>query len=316
MESSCGTHSLLSEHFMIVDEEAAPIDARIEVVTPENIAVHYRVAGPLRRVLALLIDLAILCCVCVSVSMLAGFAGLFSSPGFATGALLVTYFLLYWFAFGAQEAYFNGRTLGKYILGLRVITVDGQPINGLQAIMRSFLRLPSFMLPLVDLITMTLNDKFQRLGDIVCGTVVVVEERNWLFGVAKLEDPRAVQLSAYIPANFEITKSLAKALSTYVERRKFFTPPRRREVARHIAEPLLHRFELPNDTSYDLLLCALYYRAFIADRGAEDEHVAALVAAAAPSFANPFNNSAMNTSTTGNGINRTDVIFPSSTRGG
>jgi uncharacterized RDD family membrane protein YckC len=275
---------------MIADGNEAPLDARIEVVTPENIAVHYRVAGPLRRVLALLIDLALLCCVYVAVSVLAGIAGVFSSPGFAMGAMLVAYFLLYWFAFGAQEAYFNGRTLGKYILGLRVITIDGQPINGLQAIMRSFLRLPSFMLPIVDLITMTLNDKFQRLGDIVCGTVVVVEDRSWLFGVAKLEDPRAVQLAAYIPANFEITKSFAKALSTYVERRKFFTPPRRREVARHLAEPLLHRFDLPSDTSYDLLLCALYYRAFIADRGDDDQHVAALAAAATPFAAqvNPF----------------------------
>jgi hypothetical protein len=30
---------------------------------------------------------------------------------------------------------------------------------------------------------------------------------------------------------------------------------------------LLEHFHLPRDTSQDLLLCALYYRAFIADRG-------------------------------------------------
>ena len=73
-----------------------------------------------------------------------------------------------------------------------------------------------------------------------------------------------------------MTKSLAKALATYVERRKFFSPPRRREVARHIAEPLLRKFELPADTSYDLLLCALYYRAFIADRGEDEQQAAAM----------------------------------------
>jgi hypothetical protein len=49
-------------------------------------------------------------------------------------------------------------------------------------------------------------------------------------------------------------------------------------VARHLAEPLLKRFGLPPDTSYDLLLCALYYRSFIADRG-EDEKQAAAIAA-------------------------------------
>ncbi|MFV1968574.1 MAG: hypothetical protein ACC628_24400, partial [Pirellulaceae bacterium] len=44
----------------------------------------------------------------------------------------------------------------------------------------------------------------------------------------------------------------------------------RREVARHLAEPLLARFGFPPDTSYDLLLCALYHRAFIADAGDSD----------------------------------------------
>ena len=79
---------------------------------------------------------------------------------------------------------------------------------------------------------------------------------------------------------------MAKALATYVERRRFFTPPRRREVARHLAEPLLERFGLPPDTSYDLLLCALYYRTFIADRS-QDERLLA-EAQAAFAAANPF----------------------------
>jgi hypothetical protein len=75
-------------------------------------------------------------------------------------------------------------------------------------------------------------------------------------------------------------------LATYVERRRFFTPPRRREVARHLAEPLLEKFGLPGDTSYDLLLCALYYRTFIADRS-QDERLLA-EAQAAFAAANPF----------------------------
>src|SRR5207248_10677896 len=131
-----------------------------------------------------------------------------------------------------------------------------------------------------------LNRKYQRLGDLVAGTIVVVEERQWLTGVAKLEDPRAIQLAAYLPPNFVVSRSLAKSLATYVERRRFFTPPRRREVARHLAIPLLDRFGLPADTSYDLLLCALYYRTFVADRS-QDERLLA-EAQAAFAAANPF----------------------------
>jgi hypothetical protein len=136
------------------------------------------------------------------------------------------------------------------------------------------------------IIVMMLSRKYQRLGDLVAGTIVVVEERQWLTGVAKLDDPRAIQLAAYLPPNFVVSRSLAKVLATYVERRRFFTPPRRREVARHLAIPLLDRFGLPPDTSYDLLLCALYYRTFIADRS-DDERLLA-EAQAAFTASNPF----------------------------
>jgi len=99
----------------------------------------------------------------------------------------------------------------------------------------------------------------------------VVEERHWLTGVAKLEDPRAAQLAEYLPADLQVSPTLARTLATYVERRRFFTQPRRREVARHLGEPLLERFGFRRDTSCDLLLCALYYRTFIADRPEEDK---------------------------------------------
>jgi uncharacterized RDD family membrane protein YckC len=256
---------------------AAPIDATTEVVTPENIAVHYRVAGPVRRALSFLIDFTLYVLIMAAGTFAIAMTGIALGP-LTEAALALFWFLVYWFFFGAQEWLMRGRTLGKMALGLRVISIDGQPINGLQAIMRALLRLPDFLVPIVDLVTMSMNDRFQRLGDIVCGTVVVFDERQWLFGVAKLDDPRAVQLAGYLPPDFEVSKSLAKALSTYVERRRFFSPPRRREVARHLAEPLLKQFGLPADTSYDLLLCALYYRAFIADRG-EDEQQAAAIAA-------------------------------------
>ena len=148
------------------------------------------------------------------------------------------------------------------------------------------LRAADLLIPLLGLLVMTLNRKYQRLGDLVAGPIVVVEERQWLTGVAKLDDPRSIQLAAYLPPNFVVTRSLAKSLATYVERRRFFTPPRRREVARHLAIPLLDRFGLPPDTSYDLLLCALYYRTFIADRSQDERMLAEAQAAFAAN--NPF----------------------------
>jgi uncharacterized RDD family membrane protein YckC len=267
------------------------LDTTIDVVTPENIAFHYRVAGPFRRWPAFLLDLGIriglyMACAFVLILLL-GMTRLGGGPMVAI--MLISWFVLEWFYGGFFETFWNGQTPGKRVMSVRVVSVNGQPINGMQAVMRNLLRLvdmapflslemlgiplPMYSIPtfLVGLVAMALNRRFQRIGDLVCGTVVIIEDRHWLTGVAKIDDPRAARLAEYLPADFVVGRSLSQALSAYVERRRYFSPARCREVARHLAEPLLDQFHLPPDTSHDLLLCALYYKAFIADRAEEDD---------------------------------------------
>ncbi len=272
----------------------AQLDATMNVVTPENISFQYRVAGPFRRLPAFLLDLllraGIITVLYFAVAMLSiASLGNLTFSGMMVAVLIVSWFVVSWFYGGLFETYMNGQTPGKIIMRIRVLTVDGQPIGGMQAIMRNLMRdadmfpllsiqllgapVPFYVIPTfgLGLIVMMLNRRFQRLGDIVCGTVVVMEERKWLAGVAKLEDPRAAQLAEYIPTNFVVSRSLARALAAFVDRRRFFSQPRRTEVAKFLAEPLLREFGMAADTSYDLLLCALYYRTFVADRPEELE---------------------------------------------
>ena len=255
----------------------AHIDSTVEIVTPENIAFHYQVAGPFRRLPAFLLDMLIRAGVFTLAWIVLGFAGIFTTfGGIVFAAMTVFWFLLDWFYGGVFETWMNGQTPGKWVMGIRVLSVDGQPINGIQAIMRNIIRSIDMFPPptfAIGLISMTLARSYRRIGDLVCGTVVVVEERKWLTGVAQLEDPRVAQLANYIPADYQVSRTLARTLAAYVDRRRFFSLPRRREVARHLAEPLLIQFGFPADTSYDLLLCALYFRTFIADRG-DEEHIA------------------------------------------
>lgn len=265
---------------------APPLDATIYVVTPENIAFEYRLAGPFRRLPAFLLDLCIGTAIFIGLTIVISFTVSIASPYLAFALMFLLFFLVWWFYGVLFETFMNGQTPGKHVMGLRVLADTGQPINGMQATLRNLLRAADLLLPLFGLLVMALNRKYQRLGDLVAGTIVVVEERQWLTGVARLEDPRAIQLAAFLPPNFVVSRSLAKSLATYVERRRFFTPPRRREVARHLAIPLLDRFGLPPDTSYDLLLCALYYRTFIADRSQDERLLAEAQAAFAAN--NPF----------------------------
>jgi uncharacterized RDD family membrane protein YckC len=262
---------------------ARQLDLRIEVQTPENIAFQYRVAGPFRRLPAYLVDVAVRGLLTFGFVML--FIMAFGSVGLAGlgfGLGLAYWFAMSWFYGGLFETYWNGQTPGKRMFGLRVVCVDGRPINGVQAILRNILRaadsLPVVPLPgmeqampilplyLVGVITPLFNARYQRLGDLVCGTMVIAEEKQYGATIIQMKDPEAIQLAAALPANLQVSRPLGRALVKYVSRRAAFGAERRAEIARRLGEALAAQYNLPRQLSYDLLLCALYYRAFIADR--------------------------------------------------
>src|SRR5262249_62197342 len=123
----------------------------------------------------------------------------------------VMYFVIAWFYGVLFETFCNGQTPGKRVLGLRALTDNGRPMDGMQATLRNLLRVADLFAPLVAMAVATLNRRYQRLCDLVAGTIVIVEERQWLTGVAKLEDPRAIQLAAYPPPNLSVSPSPAHA---------------------------------------------------------------------------------------------------------
>jgi len=260
------------------------IDTTIEIITPENIAFRYRVAGPFRRLPAYLIDLAIRLTLAFGGMFLLSFAfGMIGWGGIGIGLGLILWFVLAWFYGGLFEAFWNGQTPGKRLLQIRVLAVDGRPINALQAVLRNILRAIDSAPPLVffgqpiwflgtylvGLVAAATNNRFQRLGDLVCGTMVVLEERSMrLPALARADLPAVRKLEGLIPPSFQPDRSLSRALAAYVERRLHFSLARRHEIARHLGEPLRQRLGLPPGTNLDLLLCALYERAFM-DRRAQ-----------------------------------------------
>lgn len=245
------------------------VDTQIEIVTPENIAFHYRIAGPFQRLPAFIIDKVVqFGAIGVGFLVLGLAFALAGLPGMGFGAAMVVYFLVSWFYGGLFETFWNGQTPGKRLLKLRVLSADGQPINGLQAVLRNVLRAVDFLPPVFYLVGFTSafwNDRFARLGDLACGTMVIVEEPRYASGVIRVTEPEALALAGELPAQIDVSRSLAQALSSYVGKRRYLPWARRVQIARHVAEPLREQFGLPLGTSYDLLLCALYHRVFFAD---------------------------------------------------
>jgi uncharacterized RDD family membrane protein YckC len=276
----------------------AVLDTALRVTTPENIAFQYRLAGPFPRVLAYLLDVlvsvasygalvyALILLFALAIVPLAenlGLGGMMQSlMEAAIGFSLIGYFIVYWFYGAIFETYFNGQTLGKRWTKLRVLTTDGHSIDGVQATLRNFFRLldiapvvpistflateeqTTIAIPtcLFGMIMMTLSSKYQRVGDLVAGTIVINEQISRAPSLVTFSDPRVPDLAALIPAGFVVSASLSKAIADYADQRRHLPPQRVGEIASHVARPLLQRFGLPADTNYDLLLCALYYKTF------------------------------------------------------
>ncbi len=249
------------------------IDSHIRVVTPENIGFEYRVASPFERLVAFLIDALIMILVIGVVCILSVLLfGYFGAEGMGMGVALVTYFLISWFYGGVFETFWNGQTPGKRSLGLRVLQTDGSPINAGQAVLRNFLRFVDsqpFYTYLVGLASTAMTRRYQRLGDLACGTMVVAEDRSRATRFNEINDVLLGPVENLLPPGALPSRALAKAISQYVDRRRYFGPARRAEIARHVGEVFVKQHNLPPGIDHDALLCVLYRRAFLTNRDQE-----------------------------------------------
>ena len=69
----------------------------------------------------------------------------------------------------------TGLTLGKWLMGLRVVKLNGEPYDPRAVLLRNIIRIVDILpfLYLVGLISVAVSRKDQRLGDLAAGTLVV-----------------------------------------------------------------------------------------------------------------------------------------------
>lgn len=166
----------------------------LAIDTPEQIDLHFSVAGIGSRFVALLLDWLLI----GAAGLVVGLVSLFifgvlgashklqSFGPWLAGILLLILFLFTWCYFALFEAYWTGQTPGKRVMKLRVIKDTGRQITLFEALARNLLRYVDYLpgLYLAGVITMLCNKRHKRLGDYVAGTLVVherTEEQPLLF---------------------------------------------------------------------------------------------------------------------------------------
>ncbi len=217
------------------------LDTTHSIETPEGVEIDLRPAGPFPRALAWLIDFALRIAGIFAIFL---FSSLIGPMGW--GVALIVFFIAEWLYPVFFEVFFRGRTPGKKAMSIAVVHQDGTPVGWGASLLRNLLRtvdsLPYFPLfpeigaglavPVygVGLLAVLMNRRFQRLGDLVAGTLVVYEEKIIHSKIETLDiEPAPPPLSLSLPEQ--------RALISYSERAGRLTEGRTAELA-DILSPL------------------------------------------------------------------------------
>lgn len=243
----------------------------VSIITPENIRVTYQLAGIASRFMATLVDLLLqfLLSVLVFMGIRLG-AGAEALGGMGLGSLLsavglITLYLI-WFAYALFfEAFWNGRTPGKRLFGLRVIRDGGYPITFIASATRNILRFADFgifpfsgapviLCGLPGLLSIFLSSQYKRIGDYAAGTLVIIEKGLNPLGEGNHAPltPAAAAYAPYLRNLDRLTAEEHRLLRRFVARRKDLEIPIQAALGEKIARHLLPRLEMEVPIQFQL----------------------------------------------------------------
>ncbi len=147
------------------------------IVTPEAVLLQFETAGAGSRAAGEVLDVFLQLFV---LSVVGGAALAVGSYAGHTAAAVIALVMVLLVLVGypvASETLWNGRTLGKAALGLRVVTVEGGPVRFRHSAIRGIVGLFEIYATLgsVALMTIIFSRRDQRVGDHMAGTIILRE---------------------------------------------------------------------------------------------------------------------------------------------
>lgn len=145
----------------------------VSIQTAQNVTIEYETAGVGERILAAMVDYIILFAYAFLV-ILAYVAARDYIKNFTAAFFILMALPAFLYDLICETA-MDGQSFGKKLIGIKVVKLDGtQPSVG-SYLLRWVLRIVdiSFLGGTVAVITILLNGKGQRLGDIAAGTTVI-----------------------------------------------------------------------------------------------------------------------------------------------
>lgn len=206
------------------------------LVTPEAVRLDLPEATVGSRGAAILVDWIAQAVIAFVLLIGSGFA--LGAPGLpewipGTIALVLTFLVVFGYPIGF-ETVTRGRTPGKMLLGLRVVTVEGAPVRFRHAAIRAALGLVDFGLTsgFGAVLSSLLSRRNQRLGDFAAGTVVLRERVAG--GAASVRTFEAPPAAAGIADSIDVSGLTTRdyaAVRAFLVRADTLPPERRDAIA-------------------------------------------------------------------------------------
>jgi uncharacterized RDD family membrane protein YckC len=206
------------------------LDTRYRVEIPGGIHLEAQVVGPAARAFALAIDTVI---GAILIFLLTLVAIPLDIGGMGGGLFLVMLFIIEWLYPVLFEVLARGQTPGKKMLGIAVVNDDLSPVTLGTSLVRNLLRTVDFLplFYLAGLVTMLTNRRFQRLGDLAAGTLVV--------SISKSARAAAVDDVPPLAPAIALSRGEQTAVVDFLQRSGQLSAPRQQELAA-ILEGITH----------------------------------------------------------------------------
>ncbi len=247
------------------------IEQQRGIVTPEAVVLEFETAGVASRAIAFAIDLFVMVVmwgiVITFLSLVVTMGGGAAGGGTGTETLLVilnlvvVFFVLFGYP-ALAETFLRGRTVGKLVCGLRVVTSEGGPVRFRHAALRSIFSVAEIYLTLGTLAvtSIVLTRDNQRLGDVFAGTIVLRERTGETRSIA-VRFPAPVGYEEYVMRldTSGVTRDLYLVVRRFLMRVGELTPSARASLAVELAAPTARRMRHtpPTEISPELFLACV-----------------------------------------------------------
>ena len=164
--------------------------SKLAINTAQNVNLNYKLIGLGERMVAFLIDGVILITYITIMENLMSLSDIFDADGWTKRGFLGLFMLPAFFYSVICHIVFGGQTIGKMIMKIKVVRIDGSPTEWYNLFVRWMLRIVDIWIfsPSIGILSILLSDKKQRIGDSAAGTVVISVKKKHKITSTILED--------------------------------------------------------------------------------------------------------------------------------